>query len=152
MGWNYCRKRLNTVGKGPTVGIILRPPAPKTHGNFTVFLLTLYKIKPSDGNKRWQQTEEELLLKMNTDNNNNNNNNNNNKQRKKLTTESKDEQKLPVKGWNILLDVLFSMPMAIKVWVHVSVILNQCNASRWRWIKIWNYICLSTGFIWHDYN
>ncbi len=42
--------------------------------------------------------------------------------------------------------------MSIKVWVHVSVILNQCNASCWRWIKIRIYICLSTGFIWHDYN
>jgi hypothetical protein len=48
------------VGKRPTVGIILRPLTPKIHGNFTVFLLTLYKIKPSDGNKRRQQTEEEV--------------------------------------------------------------------------------------------
>ncbi len=75
-----------------------------------------------------------------------------NKRRKKLTTESQDEQKLPVKGWNVLFDVLFSMPMSVKIGVHVSVILNQCNASPWRWIKIRSYICLSTGFIGHDYN
>ena len=75
-----------------------------------------------------------------------------NKWRKKSTTESQEEQKLTVKGWNILFAVLFSMPMSIKVWVHVSVILNQCNASRWRRIKIRSYICLSTGFIGHDYN
>ncbi len=40
--------------------VLFYTPAPKTHGNFTVFLLTLCKIKPSDGNERRQQTEEEV--------------------------------------------------------------------------------------------
>jgi hypothetical protein len=58
-----------------------------------VFLLTLYKIKPSDGNKRRQQTEEEV---------------DNRKQRStKITREG-------MKRF-IVLDVLVSMPMSIKV-------------------------------------
>ncbi len=40
--------------------VLFYAPAPKTHGNFTVFLLTLYIKKPSDANKRWQQTEGEV--------------------------------------------------------------------------------------------
>ncbi len=65
-----------------------------------VFLLTLYIKKTSDGNERWQQTEGEV---------------DNRKQRKwKITREG-------MKCF-ISFHVLFSMPMAIKVWVHVSVI------------------------------
>jgi hypothetical protein len=41
VGWKYRRKTPNTVGKTPTVGIILRP-RPITHGNFLVLLLTFY--------------------------------------------------------------------------------------------------------------
>ena len=40
--------------------VLFYAPAPKTHDNFTVFLLTFYKIKQSDGNKSRQQTEEEV--------------------------------------------------------------------------------------------
>jgi hypothetical protein len=32
--------------------VLFYTPAPKTHGNFTVFLLTLYIKKPNDGNER----------------------------------------------------------------------------------------------------
>ncbi len=32
--------------------VLFYAPAPKTHGNFMVFLLTLYLKKPSDGNER----------------------------------------------------------------------------------------------------
>jgi hypothetical protein len=118
----YRRKRPNTVGKRPnTVG--KRPnfgtPPQQTTVNFLCFCK--HFIKENKG----------TVTKAD------------NKQRKKLTTESKDEQNLPVKEWN----VLFSMPTSIIVWVHASVILNQCNASCWRWIKIKIYICFSTGFM-----
>jgi hypothetical protein len=49
--------------------VLFYVPAPKTHGNFTVFLLTLYKknqVTVTKGDNKW---------------------------RKKSTTESKDEQK-----------------------------------------------------------
>ncbi len=32
--------------------VLFYAPAPKTHGNFMVFLLTFYLKKPSDGNER----------------------------------------------------------------------------------------------------
>jgi hypothetical protein len=54
--------------------VLFYAPAPKTHNNFTVFLLTLYKKNQVTVTKG------------------------DNKRRKKPTTESKDEQKLPVKG------------------------------------------------------
>ncbi len=54
--------------------VLFYAPAPKTHGNFTVFLLTLYK--------------KNQVTVMKGDN----------KRRKKSTTEIKDEQKLPEKG------------------------------------------------------
>jgi hypothetical protein len=41
VGWNFCRKRPNTVGKDQH-SVLSYAPAPKTHGNFTVFLLTIY--------------------------------------------------------------------------------------------------------------
>jgi hypothetical protein len=69
-----------TVGKYQIPGekdrqsVLFYAPAPKTHGNFTVFLLTLYKKTQVTVTKG------------------------DNKRRKKSTTESKDEQKLPVKG------------------------------------------------------
>jgi hypothetical protein len=40
-----------TVGKDRQL-VLFYAPAPKTHGNFTVFLLTLYIKKSSDGNQR----------------------------------------------------------------------------------------------------
>ncbi len=69
-----------TVGKGripwekDRQSVLFYAPAPKTHSNFTVFLLTLYiknQVTVTKGD---------------------------NKRREKSTTESKEDQKLPVKG------------------------------------------------------
>jgi hypothetical protein len=38
VGWNYRRKRPNTVGKRPTVGIIFRPSAPNFFTTLSVFI------------------------------------------------------------------------------------------------------------------
>ena len=78
VGWNYRRKPPNTVGKRPTVGIILRP-RPKNPRKFNgIFVIILFKknqVTVTEGD---------------------------NKRRKKSPTESKEEKKLPVKGWNVL--------------------------------------------------
>ncbi len=112
----YRRKRPNNVGKRPNFGIYFTPQPQKTTVNVRCFCKHVIK--------------ENKVTVTKADN----------KRRKKLSKESKDQHKLPAKEWN----VLFSMPMSIIVWVHVSVILPHCNESHWRWIKICIYICFST--------
>jgi hypothetical protein len=57
VGWNFRRKRPNTAKdqipwEKDRQSVLFYAPAPKTQGNFTVFLLTLYLKKPSEGNKK----------------------------------------------------------------------------------------------------
>jgi hypothetical protein len=59
VGWNYRRKRPNSVGKRPTVGIILRP-RPQFFHNFVSFHLILMFLTILEPGDKTKNIEDEL--------------------------------------------------------------------------------------------
>jgi hypothetical protein len=59
VGWNFCRKRPNTVGKRPTVGIIFHP-SPQFFHNFVSFHPILMFLTILESGDKTKNIEDEL--------------------------------------------------------------------------------------------